>query len=126
MSPGKGVRRAGDRMKGSSESMEQQGFLQWFFLKFPNVLIFHIPNGGKRSIKTAIRLKDEGVVPGVPDLFIPEWRTWIEMKRTKGCTISDAQRGVIEYLERLGYTVIVGYGAEDASRKLLEMRRKIE
>lgn len=77
-------------------------------------------------MSTAIRLKEEGVVPGIPDLFIPEWRTWIEMKRTKGCVISDAQRGVIEYLERVGYNVIVGYGAEDASRKILEMRRKIE
>jgi len=111
-------------MKGSSESMEQQGFLQWFSLKFPTVLCFHIPNGGKRSIKTAIRLKAEGVVPGVPDLFIPSWYCFIEMKRVNGGSLSEAQKGVIEYLERLGYTVIVGYGASDASEKLISFLKE--
>jgi hypothetical protein len=111
-------------MRGSSESMEQQGFVTWFALKFPTILLFHIPNGGKRSIKTAIRLKAEGVVAGIPDLFIPAWRCWIEMKRMTGGSISEAQKGVIEYLENVGYTVIVGYGATDASEKLLKFLKE--
>ena len=88
-------------------------------LKFPNVLCFHIPNGGRRSIKTAIRLKKEGVVPGVPDLFIPEWKLWIEMKRKRGGKLSSSQTAMISYLKKVGYTCIIGYGADDASRKVL-------
>jgi hypothetical protein len=104
----------------SSESMEQQGFVTWFRLKFPGVLIFAVPNGGKRGIKTAMTLKAEGVVPGIPDLFIPEWSVFIEMKRQKGGKISESQRDIIDYLKACGYTVIIGLGAEDASRKILE------
>ena len=104
----------------SSESDEQIGFLQWWDYQFPSVRIFHIPNGGKRDIKTAKKLKAEGVRPGVPDLFSPEWRLWIEMKRQKGGRLSADQRDWISYLESIGDTVLVGYGAEDASRKVLE------
>lgn len=41
----------------STESQHQIGFLVWFRLKYPGVLIFAIPNGGKRDIKTASRLQ---------------------------------------------------------------------
>jgi hypothetical protein len=33
--------------------------------------LFAVPNGGHRDIRTAARLKDEGVRPGVPDLLWP-------------------------------------------------------
>ena len=103
-----------------SEHSEQAGFVTWFRDKFPATLIFAIPNGEKRAMNTAKRLKAEGVVPGVPDLFVPSWRLWIEMKRTQGGRLSDEQKRVIGYLERQGYSVIVARGAEDASRQVLE------
>ena len=106
----------------SSEHMEQCGFITWFRLKFPNTLIFAIPNGGKRSIGAAVKLKDEGVIAGVPDLMIPEWHCFVEMKRVKGGKISPSQESIISYLTHIGYVVIVGYGATDASRQILEMR----
>lgn len=102
----------------TTESAEQIGLLQWFHLKYPGVLIFHIPNGGKRDIKTAKRLKLEGVLSGIPDLFVPAWSLWIEMKTEKG-RLSPAQKEMIIYLEGIGHTVIVGYGAKDASEKIL-------
>jgi len=71
-----------------SETEEQEGFVNWFRAKFPGVLIFAIPNGGHRAISTAKRLKAEGVVPGIPDLHVPAWRLWIEMKRVKGGKLS--------------------------------------
>jgi hypothetical protein len=104
----------------STESMEQQGFITWFRLKFPEVLIFHIPNGGFRNITTAQRLRKEGVVPGVPDLCIPGWNCWIEFKRVRGGVISNEQERIIKYLENIGHSVIIGYGATDASKKLLD------
>ena len=104
----------------STESQEQIGFVTWFRYKFPDVLLFHIPNGSFRTIVTAQRLKHDGVVPGVPDLMVPAWHLFIEMKRKEGGVISPEQKKTIDYLTRVGYTVIVGYGAEDASRKVLE------
>jgi len=102
------------------ESAEQIGFVRWFRQNFPNILIYAIPNGGLRGKKTAETLKEEGVVAGIPDLHVPAWRVWIEMKRTKGGRLSPSQIEIIDYLERIGDTVIIGHGAEDASRQLLE------
>lgn len=67
---------------------------------------------------TAGRLKAEGVVSGIPDLFIPAWRLWVEMKRVKGGSLSPEQRAIIKQLESAGYCVLVGKGAEDAKRKI--------
>jgi len=103
-----------------SEHEEQAGFVAWFRARWPHVLIFAVPNGDKRALSVAKRLKAEGVVPGVPDLFVPEWRLWVEMKRTKGGRLSQEQKDMIRYLEGCGYTVIVGLGAADASKKVLE------
>ena len=104
-----------------SEHAEQVGFVRWFRTKWPRVLIFAIPNGGKRSITTAKLLVKEGVVAGVPDLFIPAWGIWVEMKRQKGGRLSADQEGLINYLESVGHHVVVGLGALDASEKLLRL-----
>jgi hypothetical protein len=107
-----------------SEHSEQVGFINWFNgFSIHEVLIFAIPNGEKRSITVAKRLKAEGVVRGIPDLFIPEWRLWVEMKRKTGGRLSTEQKSMINYLQNIGYTVIVGIGAGDASRQVLEFVR---
>jgi hypothetical protein len=103
-----------------SEHLEQVGFVAWFEARFPGVLIYAIPNGGRRSIKTGKDLKAEGVKAGMPDLHVPAWRLWIEMKRAKGGRLSQDQKAMAEYLEGIGHTVIVGCGAEDASRQVLQ------
>jgi len=103
-----------------SEHSEQVGFINWFRAKYPQVLIFAIPNGEKRAITVAKRLKAEGVVRGIPDLFIPQFNLWVEMKRISGGRLSPEQRAMIQYLEGIGQKVIVGKGAADASRQILE------
>ena len=84
------------------------------------MIIFSIPNGGRRAISVAKRLKAEGLTPGIPDLYCPRLKLWVEMKRTKGGKLSPEQEKMIDYLLRIGDNVIVGYGAEDASRKILK------
>lgn len=112
-------------MKGSSEHNEQVGLVNWFRGRYPGVLIFAIPNGGLRTVRTAITLRDEGVVPGIPDLHVPAWRAWIEMKRTSGGVLSQHQQRIIKYLvEECGHHVIVGKGATDASRQIIEFAKK--
>jgi hypothetical protein len=104
--------------------MEQAQLIMWFRRVYPDTLIFAIPNGGLRSKTQAMKLKVEGVVPGIPDLFVPAWKLWIEMKKVKGGKISPEQQAMIDYLQSVGYHVIVGLGAEDAWGKIQQFTRE--
>ena len=104
-----------------TESQEQQAVVEWALWK--GLPLLAIPNGGKRSAATAARLKAEGVRPGVPDLLLPMARRgfhglFIEMKRTKGGRVSDAQREWLHLLDAEGYRAIVCYGAGEAIREI--------
>lgn len=109
------------------ESQEQQALIEWSILQskaYPELeLLHHIPNGGKRNIATAARLKREGVKAGVPDLCLPvpkgKWHgLYIEMKAPKG-KVSDNQVKWIEALKNQGYAVAVCYGWESAKENIL-------
>jgi hypothetical protein len=102
-----------------TEHEEQCELVQWFRRTFPDVRIFSVPNGGHRHPAVAAKMKATGVSSGVPDLFIPAWRLWIEMKRSKGGSLSAEQKDWCAYLESVGYRVIVGKGAEDARAKIV-------
>lgn len=106
-------------MKVPLEHDEQVAFVFWFRLKFPTVKILAIPNGTRASIGAAVKAKKEGVSSGVPDLYIPAWKLWIEMKRQKGGRVSPEQKEWIEYLESIGDKVLVGNGWNDAASKVL-------
>lgn len=109
-----------------SEHEEQREFVRWFRQTYPATLIFAIPTGGARSPATASRLKAEGVVKGVPDLFIPAWETWIEMKRTKGGSLSPEQNLMHLHLRGLFYKVLVARGFEDAKQQIEELRNEVD
>lgn len=97
-----------------TEHIEQRNFVVWFRQNHRGTRIFAIPNGGARAKATAMQLKLEGVLPGVPDLYVPAWSLWVEMKRKKGGRLSDHQKDWIEYLEGIGHTVLVCKGCVDA------------
>ena len=101
-------------LKIPTEHQEQVEFIQWFRRQYSGVRIFAIPNGEARSRSAGARLKAEGVSAGVPDLFIPAWNTWIEMKRSKGGSVSEKQKDWIGYLESVGHQVFVCKGADSA------------
>jgi len=101
-----------------SEDQEQMLFVQWFRRQYPKVRIFSVPNGGARHPAVAAKLKATGTMPGIPDLCVPEWNVWVEMKRAKGGVLSAYQKDWIVYLESIGHTVIVGHGFDDAKEKV--------
>lgn len=107
-------------MSYPTEHAEQVTFVNWFRKQYPGVRIIAIPNGGLRNKGTAQKLKAEGVMPGVPDLYIPEWHTWIEMKRVRGGRLSPEQKDWIEYLKSSGDDVFVCNGWEVARDAVLE------
>ena len=73
-----------------------------------------------RNPATAKLLKAEGVVKGVPDLCIPAWGLWLEMKKRKGGRVSKEQEARIEALRAAGYAVKVCRGFDAAKRDILE------
>lgn len=111
----------------ASEHQEQVALFEWAALMEPQIpelgLMFAVPNGGKRPAATAARLKDEGVKPGVPDTFLLVPRRGfhglvIEMKRTKGGSVSPEQRRWIDALRAQGYYVQVCKGFEVAKTEI--------
>ena len=112
-------------MATDSEHVEQRRLVQWFRQAFAGVRIFSIPNGGHRHLSVAAKLKAEGATSGVPDLYVPQWRLWIEMKRSTGGRLSKTQIDWIDYLTTVcGNDVVVGAGFDDAREKILEIMQK--
>jgi hypothetical protein len=112
------------------EHLEQVAFIRWFRLQFPGILVFSIPNGSYLAgdiaarARQVARLKAEGMLPGVPDLEIPEWNLYIEMKRQRGGGLSADQVRIHDALRRAGKTVMVAKGWEDAADQVRAIRRK--
>lgn len=116
------------RRKIGSESSEQMAviaYCQYQSWRLPNVdKIWHIPNGGQRSITEAKRFKAEGVKAGVPDLFLPVPLSgyhglFIEMKRPDRTNKpTEQQKEWLQYLSSMGYRSVVCYGYEDAVREI--------
>ncbi|MBO9717500.1 MAG: VRR-NUC domain-containing protein [Pseudoxanthomonas sp.] len=82
-------------------------------------LLYAIPNGGKRSRKTAADLKAEGVRSGVPDYCLPVARgvwhgLYLELKRLRGGRVEPEQRAWLSDLEAQGYRAVVCRGWEQA------------
>lgn len=97
-----------------SEHLEQALFVQFMKRSYPEHRVFAIPNGGMRSKSQAMALKVEGVSAGVPDLFIPSLKLFIEMKKEKGGKVSPEQKDWLEYLNSCGYVALVANGCEEA------------
>lgn len=118
-------------VKAMTESDHQILLLKRLRLQYPKLMVLSVPNGGGRSAREAARLKAEGVLAGTPDLFIPELRLWIEMKRPKAPgaaagRVSDAQKHVIGELIRCGYHVRICYGVDEAFAAVTEFAKNVK
>lgn len=85
-------------------------------------MMFAIPNGGKRSIGVAKKMKAEGVKRGVPDIFLAvttpqHYGLFIEMKAEKG-KLSIEQKEWLKYLTQQDYKVAVCYSFDDAKKEI--------
>ncbi|MEN6312770.1 MAG: VRR-NUC domain-containing protein [Clostridiaceae bacterium] len=111
-----------------SESTEQQALFEWAEItakKTPELkLLFAVPNGGKRNITTAVRLKKEGVKSGVPDICLPVpcggfHGLYIEMKVGRNKPAAN-QIWWIGQLRKHGYRVDVCYSWGEAVKVITE------
>lgn len=94
----------------ASEHDLQVQCVRWFRYSHKDIanLLFAIPNGGWRNATIAAKLKAEGVVAGIPDLFlaVPSkgfHDLWIEMKNGKAGRVSNNQNTMIKQFLKQGY-----------------------
>ena len=112
------------------ESKHQCNVMNTLYHEYREVweVTFAIPNGGGRSAFEASFMKEEGVKPGVPDIF-SAWPSgiyhglFIEMKRLpsegKGKpVVSKEQKEWHIKLRNMGYAVYVCYGYEEAMKTI--------
>lgn len=104
------------------EHKQQVALFQWARLQskaWPELdLMFAVPNGARTSIRTAVKLKAEGMKAGVPDICLPVPRKgfgslFIEMKR-KGGRLQDSQKEWATQLIANGNRVAVCYSTDEA------------
>lgn len=113
MSPQKAWALPTDRLP--TEWEEQCDFVRWFRRTYRPVRIFHVPNGDRANGRIGTRLQAAGVSAGVPDLYVPEWSLWIELKRREGGAVSKEQKDWMAYLTEIcGHTTLVCHGSFDA------------
>lgn len=113
----------------STESVEQIKFVQHVRTFHPDVVVFSVPNGGDVSASQRIRLTQEGMLAGVPDvlLFALDRPTLaIEFKRPdgKGRTSPD-QIAVQNQMEGVGAVVRGATSSEGAKVFLQEWLDKV-
>lgn len=109
-----------------NESKLQALCVRWFRLQYPELILFAIPNGGARTKRTnkagqkfsaeAQRMKAEGVLAGVPDLFLALpaggfGGLWLEMKAAAG-VLSEKQQELHPRLLAAGYALKTCYSFE--------------
>lgn len=121
----------------SEDSIQAECFA-WFHNTYPlcRGLMYHIPNGGLRDKIEANKLKAMGVISGIPDicLAIPSrmprekitvglsvyGALYIEMKRVKTGTHSEAQKSVQNSLKEAGNCVLECRTVEDFKKIITE------
>lgn len=106
-----------------TEHAEQTHFFRFLALLAvdnPEVGLAHASlNGARLSWTQAKKQKAAGMKSGIPDIFFPVPRfpyhgLYIEMKRSKGGTISDEQKRWMAMLMDQGYHVAVCKGFDEA------------
>lgn len=100
-----------------TEDQEQIKLASW--LTSQGIRFYAIPNGGKRGMLEAVKLKRMGVISGVPDLCIPipsgsYHGLYIELKRQSGGRASLSQVHWLEFLREKGYWADIANGFEEA------------
>lgn len=100
------------------ESQLQQACVRWFRVQYPKLArcLFSIPNEGKRGRANSMRMKAEGMVAGVPDLFLtvpakPYHGLFIEMKWGDNKPTAN-QVEFMREADHMGYKTVVVWSFE--------------
>ena len=105
------------KLRKSIEHTEQVKLVQRVRAFYPDTIIASIPNGGDRTASERVRLHQEGVLAGMPDLCILEAKNgfhglFVEMKTATGQQ-SKEQKALQLQLNNRGYLCTVARSAAE-------------
>lgn len=93
----------------------------------PDLLFWHTPSGEERCKKIAFNLRQMGTRPGVPDLFFPTLRWFLELK-APGVYKAPVDGLKPKQVEVIGQLVLFGYAVSvhtDARTAFDEVERRV-
>ena len=112
------------------EEEEQEKVFSWVnekMDKYPELALCHASlNGVKLSPGAAVKAKRQGMIKGIPDIFLPVMEPedgvmshphhglFIEMKRKMGGKVSAEQMITLDALNAQGFLAVVCHGADEA------------
>jgi hypothetical protein len=102
------------------EHIEQVHVVSWFRRAYPGVLMYHVPNEGRRSPREGGRQKSMGLEKGMPDLCVLKAASgyhglYVEMKDPRDGRMPDPeQRAILDYINGQGYLAVVCFGRSSA------------
>jgi hypothetical protein len=91
---------------------------------YPDIVLFAVPNGAATTEVNRFQLIREGLLSGVPDIFVAHQNCqhpglFIEFKKPGG-RLSEKQVATIEKLRKRGYRVEIVYDSMSAINLILE------
>lgn len=91
---------------------------------YPEIILFAVPNGANTTEVNRFQLIREGLLSGVPDIFVAHSNEkspglFLEFKKPGG-RLSDKQKVVIDRLKKAGYRVEVVYDTMEAVNIVLD------
>lgn len=107
--------------KKPTEDVLAQTCVRWFRLQYPQWLIHHSANEGKKHVRFAVKLKAIGLLAGFPDFLVirPDKIFFIELKRDpkmqnhKFGGLSAEQMALHGAIRALGFSVFTAYSFDD-------------
>lgn len=104
-------------MKPPLEAEEAKVFVAW--LRVKGYRFYHAPSetgSSPEARRRAIRMKQQGTVPGFPDYLIIKNNKliFVELKRLKGSVVTPVQREWLAALAATGAQCAIAYGSQEA------------
>ena len=93
-------------------------------LRADGLLVFAIPNGGRRNVVTATRLKAEGVMAGAPDLFVADYGGFFLEVKTETGKLSAAQDAMAQALFERNFLMFTVRSVAEAQAAVLAMKKR--
>lgn len=110
----------------TTEYDEQVAWIEWVRTVYPKITIFHIPNGQRRHIGAAVKLKKMGVLRGVPDIYCLDYKLFIEFKKDRKGRVSKEQKAFFERAIETNHRAMVFYGFEDGVEKFTKLTKELQ
>ena len=99
----------------NAEARTQAAIVEWIRLVAPDLLVFHVPNGGFRKPAEAARMRWIGVLAGIPDLVLlgRDGQSWLIEVKAAGGSLSAEQRAIRDRCTAMRVPYVIAKSIDD-------------